>query len=466
MPTAALYLRISQDATGTAAGVARQEAECRALAVRLGLDVGTVYVDNDLSATSGRVRPGFEALLADAPGVVVCWHTDRLVRVSRDLERVLDLGLTVHAVTAGHLDLSTPAGRAVARTVTAWATYEGEQKAARQRSRNAQDAGLGRPYWRRRPFGWNLDGSMVPAEAEAIREGCARILAGWSLAAVTRAWNEAGHLTPVSGSMGGMAWTTQGVRRVLIAHRIAGIREYQGAEYPGTWTPAVPEDTWRAVRAVLLDPRRNSKVRTGKVATSLLAGIARCGKCGGLMHTDTSRGDPAYRCTENRHVNRKGAPIDDTVVTETARLLTLPGVFEAVHEDTDDAGRSALLTERAALVRRRDEEIPGMVAAGLSLAQIKTANDAVVARLAEVDAELERSTPDTSLHSAVLDATRFTDARAAWLADVWKPMPLEARRSVVRALWAVTVAPLSVEPTALAWRLIERAGATEWYAVT
>ncbi|WP_183069059.1 recombinase family protein [Streptomyces sp. gCLA4] len=80
------------------------------------------------------------------PEAVVCWHTDRLVRVTKDLERVIALGVNVHAARAGHLDLSTPAGRAVARTVTAWATYEGEQKAERQALANLQAAKAGKPY--------------------------------------------------------------------------------------------------------------------------------------------------------------------------------------------------------------------------------------------------------------------------------------------------------------------------------
>ena len=48
-------------------------------------------------------------------------HTDRLVRLTEELDRVIKVEVPVHTVTAGDLDLSTPAGRAVARTITAWA---------------------------------------------------------------------------------------------------------------------------------------------------------------------------------------------------------------------------------------------------------------------------------------------------------------------------------------------------------
>jgi len=118
---ATIYLRQSQDKAGEGAAVSRQLDACRALCHDKGWTVDAVLTDNDVSATTGRVRPGFEALLASNPKRIVVWHVDRLVRLSRDLERVIDLGVNVYAVKSGHVDLSNPAGRAVAKTITAWA---------------------------------------------------------------------------------------------------------------------------------------------------------------------------------------------------------------------------------------------------------------------------------------------------------------------------------------------------------
>ena len=85
---AAIYTRISQDREGAGLGVERQEADCRALAERLGWTIVAVHADNDLSAYSGKPRPGYLALLADlragAADAVVCWHTDRLHRSPRN----------------------------------------------------------------------------------------------------------------------------------------------------------------------------------------------------------------------------------------------------------------------------------------------------------------------------------------------------------------------------------------------
>src|SRR4051812_47535731 len=87
---AAIYARISRDRTGAGLGVERQEADCRELAERLGLDVAAVFVDNDISAYSGKERPGYDEMLrqlkAGSYDAVIVWHQDRLLRRVQDLE--------------------------------------------------------------------------------------------------------------------------------------------------------------------------------------------------------------------------------------------------------------------------------------------------------------------------------------------------------------------------------------------
>jgi hypothetical protein len=63
--TAAVYARISEDRDGTGLGVARQEKDCIALASRRGWHVARVYVDNDISAYSGKPRPQYRQMLDD-----------------------------------------------------------------------------------------------------------------------------------------------------------------------------------------------------------------------------------------------------------------------------------------------------------------------------------------------------------------------------------------------------------------
>src|SRR4051812_25865756 len=61
---AAIYARISSDVDGTRAGVERQLADCHKRAASLGWKVAAEYVDNDISAYSGKPRPDYERMLA------------------------------------------------------------------------------------------------------------------------------------------------------------------------------------------------------------------------------------------------------------------------------------------------------------------------------------------------------------------------------------------------------------------
>jgi cytochrome P450 len=116
---AAVYTRISQDATGQRAGVTRQLEDCEALADQLGWEVTHRYRDDDLSAYPSHTRPGFEAMLkamADSEfGALICWHPDRLLRSMndmKDLERLIGIAegrrvqlRTVNAAVAADLGL-------------------------------------------------------------------------------------------------------------------------------------------------------------------------------------------------------------------------------------------------------------------------------------------------------------------------------------------------------------------------
>lgn len=61
--SAAIYARISADVEGTGLGVARQLEDCRKLAADRGWPVGDEYVDNDVSAFSGKPRREYARML-------------------------------------------------------------------------------------------------------------------------------------------------------------------------------------------------------------------------------------------------------------------------------------------------------------------------------------------------------------------------------------------------------------------
>jgi DNA invertase Pin-like site-specific DNA recombinase len=271
-----------------------------------------VWVDNDKSATSGVYRPAFEGTLVHPDTkVIVTWHTDRYVRLRKQLERVIEKGLLVHAAKAGSHDLSNPTGIATAMTVTTWAQHEGELKALRQKEQNRQVAVNGAPrWWNRTPFGFNPDTSHHATQAPALRKVYENLLLGASMGSQVRWLNEKGLISNT-----GAQWKYGSLRHVLMAPRNAGIRTYTTTlnkgtpreqqvveEFKGTWQPIVTEETYRAVVHLLQDPSRFSGgPRNGKQAKYLITGIAVCGNCGAGIHAHKVTGQRRSGSVEYRY---------------------------------------------------------------------------------------------------------------------------------------------------------------------
>jgi site-specific DNA recombinase len=54
---------------------------------------------------------------------------------------------------------------------------------------------------------------------------------------------------------------------------------------PGTWQPILNQATHEALVALFEDPSRRSQTRQARV--HLLAGLLRCGRCGGPMYAQS-----------------------------------------------------------------------------------------------------------------------------------------------------------------------------------
>lgn len=384
--TAVIYTRISQDKTGERAGVSRQLQECRDYCKRRGWEVVGEFDDNDISATKGRVRPQFEALLASQPERVVVWDVDRFIRLPAELERAISAELDIYPVTGSELglNLTTTAGRLTARIVVAVAAQEGEHKAERVRLQAEQRAAAGEPKWSRRPFGYEWDKSIREPEAALIREGYAAMLGGSTSAAVARSWNAAGATTT-----GGKPWTGVMVSELLRSPRNAGILVFRGAEVGrGTWEPIVDEETFRAVERIYRRPGRKTSGDSRR--KYLLTGVAVCARCGGSVVGSTRPGKPArYRCVED-HFSVPVDVVDARVKEALAALLFLPSVraYWGGRAASDSAERARLLEERRVVEERMAALAEDYADGVLDRAQLLRATERLREQRAEIDAAL------------------------------------------------------------------------------
>lgn len=431
---AIIYCRISRDRIGAGLGVERQEADCRALAARLGFLVVLVLVDNDLSAYSGKPRPGYKQLLemiaAGDVDVVLAWHGDRLHRSISELETYIGVcearEVPTFTATAGELDLTTATGRMHARIAGAVARHEVEHSIERQQAAKLQKAVAGKWGGGRRPYGYESDGTTVrPAEATVVVETTDAILTGSSIRALTVKLNERGLTTST-----GRPWQASELRKVLLRPRNAGLREHKGAIIgKAEWPALVPEEKWRALTSILTDPARRTSHTTAR--RWLLSNLATCGVCGGPLRVtllSTTRGGvPSYTCTTGRHVVRNAVELENYIGLVVVERLKRPDAIDLLRPKTATVDTGALYAEQAALQQRLDDLADDLELDERTLARrIK----ALRTRLDEIKAALAVAGRG-NVFAGVVDAP---DVAAAW-AD----LDLARRRAIVDTLMTVTV---------------------------
>jgi site-specific DNA recombinase len=259
-------------------------------------------------------RPEFERLLEDLEAGllagVICWKLDRLTRSHRDFERLWEMMERRGAKLVSlheQFDTSTPAGEFSLRMMVGMARMESQNIALRLRSRLAEKRDAGEPHTGGyRPYGYRSDFVTVDqGEAQVIREGCGPAARWRGPARGHQDLNRRGLLSST-----GKPWSPPTLRRTLASPRLAGLRVHWRNEPtaagkvrriakvvgPGTWEPILDQATHEALVALFEDPARRSQTRQARV--HLLAGLLRCGRCGGPMYAQShGTGRPKdYRC--------------------------------------------------------------------------------------------------------------------------------------------------------------------------
>lgn len=325
------YARISKDDTLEGRGVARQTEDIEVLCQREGWELLEVLTDNDVSASrySRKKRPGYAELLArietGAVDRAVVYDVDRLLRQPRELEDLIDLcekrngAFGLHNVN-GELDLVTSSGRFVARMLVAKAAMESDDLSRRHKRANDQKAAEGRPHGAR-AFGYEADGVTVnEAEAEQLRRAAVDVLAGTSLNAIARRWNELGITTPQRAR----PWSGTVVKAVLTNPRQAGLRVHRGEVVgPGIWEPILDRETHERLVAHLNRKRPRTPSRRTPF-TSLIRDAA----TGVPLDRDVVRGRPTYR--GHKRPGREATGV--SIAAEPLESLILEAVFTVIED--------------------------------------------------------------------------------------------------------------------------------------
>ena len=324
---AALYARISEDATGEAAGVDRQLSDARTLAAARGWEVVAEFKDNSISALNGKHRPGYQQLMnkARAGGLdrIVVFHSSRLWRNrterAGDIDALAKLRVGIIAVKGPDLDLSTAYGRGLAGLLGEFDTMESEVKGERVTAAAADRARMGRPNGGL-GYGWQrTDGRGYvehPEQAAVVREITDRLLRGATLRAVTESLNDAGIPPPgaalqftnkarAPSNPDGTHWNKTSVKKLALRASNAGLRVHHKGKpdeqlYDGGWPALVRRDRWESLRVLLTAPER-ALAKPGSRQHLLTWGIGYCGVCRSVLRT-AMKGSSTYGSKQRLYV--------------------------------------------------------------------------------------------------------------------------------------------------------------------
>jgi site-specific DNA recombinase len=425
---AGIYCRISEDRPGTGLGVERQRQDCEKLAASKGWRVADTYIDNDISAYSGKPRPEYRRLLADlAEGTiqaVVVWHLDRLHRQPKELESFIDLvqakGVLLASVS-GDTDLATPEGRLYARMLGAVARMESEHKSRRIKRAFLEKAKAGDPWVNgHRPYGYADGGtSLVPREAEAIRESVKRIIAGESLRSVCLDLNRNGDFT-----VEGNPWIQRSLKRVLLRARNAGFREHSEiGRVIGKWPAIISEKDWKRVTAILTDPVRYKRT-AGPPRRHLLSGILRCGECGKKLAAGPNG---VYICLPPpqgcHRVSLTRGWVDEFVAESVIEALQNPDISNGGSAEAGDEAALKELAEDHALLEELAKAYSGRK---IRMSEWLAARAPIEARINAAQASVAESSRAKMRRQFANDGTN--------LRELWPSMTVEKQRAIIESV--------------------------------
>jgi site-specific DNA recombinase len=308
---AALYLRQSLD---RAEGIDSQLNRCTKMAEARGWDIIATFKDNEIRASKPRgPETGWGQMLPRIGKdftVVIAVDLDRLLRNTRDLNTLVDLGAQVVTVD-GEIDLSTADGEFRGTMLAGIARFESRRASERQKRSKQHASETGKWHGGIPPYGYSAkDGALVEVKSEVklIKEAATRLLDNYEpMHGIITDWNSPkvpGGTEPKHMTRGGHHWRQSNLRHILMN------RAMLGETKAGTvgWKPIIDQDTFDRLQALLTDPSRkvthSPGVKGGKY--SMGGGLTVCAKCGESLITSTKSGGgqgkyPALGCLRRVH---------------------------------------------------------------------------------------------------------------------------------------------------------------------
>lgn len=458
------YLRVSQDNSGRQRSVTEQHDDNERTTARHHIAItGEPYVDNDRSASryASKARDDFARLVADLESgafcadVLVLWENSRYSRKTSEWLRLMELceeqGVKIFITSDGRLyDLSHWKDRRNLREDASDSETESDKVSMRNRRTAKANAEQGRPNGIA-PHGYkpvyddktgklvnwveNTDESAVPKELfKRLREGQA-------LKRIARDFEALGYVNRGRGGKSPKPFSAEHLRCMALRPAYGGRRVHapksrgrtvtaqqdEATLAKATWDALVDEETFWAVRRMLLAPERRT-TRTGR-AKHVLTMTMRCDVCGGPMAVTGNY----YGCRDKSCTSIARAAVDELLVGDQERpglllrYLASDRVYDDFTASKDDDARAEQI--RGELSRLRTEKTEMERAEPESLAEAKMIGRGIET-LEKKISKLEDDERNLTMPAVLTDLIK----PGADAAERWQAAPVEARREAARLL--------------------------------
>ena len=420
-----------------------------------GYEATASFIDADIRND----RPGLRQMLAflqrPAPDFcIVVAQAFRHLGVSqidaiRTFYEITELGASVLSLEEGAIDDE--------RIIQFWndtpSGHRGKQVREAMRRRAVSGAVLGRP-----PFGYRVGPDrrleIVENEAALVRHIFHLYLEeNLGVRRIARRLNEEGYRTRRGGN-----WSMVSIRDILRNRVYVGTYTRFGITVPGSHTPIVTEDQFRAVQARLQDRRTATSKRNP--SRYLLSGLAHCGDCGNRMigvsrkqQWRRGNGDTAeqayryYQCESrtNQSVCDYHTQRADDLEAEVVGHIkghepgaVHPSIIRAGDEQAVAAG-AAQATARTrgrlrSLDRRLSEQLNRLADNRISRHEFRTTASTLVRERRRAADELRAQEQRASVRAFEVEQRQHLDRQVERIRTSWDQLSFDARQSTLREL--------------------------------
>lgn len=221
-------------------------------------------------------------------------------------ELIGDLGIKLHTVARGEIDLTSPEGFFVNVIMSASSQFQVDQAAKKSKESIDKLLEEGRLFHHADCFGYRkFDGGVIifEKEAEVIRLIFKMYQKLKNTQKVADWLNDNGYVTKND-----CQWVARGVNNQLNNRRYVGEVKFRGVWHQSPFPPIITEEEYDKCQVILQRNARSRQKISGKYAKHLLSsGVLRCGLClRSFAYMDSGPGRFAcYRCTGKLETKEK-----------------------------------------------------------------------------------------------------------------------------------------------------------------